>query len=120
MDGNIHRARGDIHQRILKLVRSSPVQMMGAKRTNIKALGGQLHQAVNVISSTQIKRLAAVQAQLEAVGPERVLARGYSVTMRTDSGELVRDSKQLAAGQELLTRLHKGKIYSTVKKTEEI
>ena len=120
MDGNIHRTRGDIHQRILKLVRSSPVQMMGAKRINIKALGGRLHQAVNVISSTQIKRLAAVQAQLEAVGPERVLARGYSVTMRTDSGELVRDSKQLAAGQELLTRLHKGKIYSTVKKTEEI
>ena len=119
VDGEVHRARRDMHQRIVKLVRKSPAQVIEAKKTDLRAMGGRIGRAVNVINGTQTKRLAAVLGQLEAVGPERVLARGYSVTMRADSGQAVRDIKELAAGQELLTRLHKGKIYSTVKETKK-
>ena len=119
MDGYLHRAQRDLHQKILKLTRKSPGHMAGIKKTDLKAVSERLRRAVKVIGSTQAKRLAAVTAQLEAVGPERVLARGYSVTMQAKTGEVVRDVKQLAGGQELLTRLHKGKIYSTVNKTKE-
>jgi exodeoxyribonuclease VII large subunit len=119
IEGNIHRAQRNIHQRILRLAQESPRQMVGLKRAGLKATGYRLGRAVNVVNNTQAKRLDAARAQLEAVGPERVLARGYSVTMQAETGELVRDVKQLAGGQELLTRLHKGKIYSTVNKTKE-
>jgi exodeoxyribonuclease VII large subunit len=118
MEGNIHRAQRNVHQRILRLAQKSPRQMVGLKQAGLKATGHRLGRAVNVVNNTQSKRLDAVRAQLEAVGPERVLARGYSVTMQTETGEVVRDVKQLAGGQKILTRLHKGKIYSTVNRTK--
>ena len=119
MEGHLHRAQRNLHQRILRLAQESPGQMVGLKQAGLKAAGHRLGRAIKVANSTQAKRLSAVAGQLEAVGPERVLARGYSVTMQADSGEVVRDIKQLVTGQELLTRLYKGKIYSTVSKTEE-
>jgi exodeoxyribonuclease VII large subunit len=48
------------------------------------------------------------------LGPEQVLARGYSITMRDETGEVLRDSKALKAGQRLRTRLKQGEVRSRV------
>lgn len=53
------------------------------------------------------------QRVLEAVGPEAVLARGYSLT--TDAaGHVVRSSDDVQAGDELVTRVADGTLRSTV------
>ena len=117
MDGSLYRAEWSVHQKILKLARRSPGQLVGLRQAGLKATGDRLSRTMNVISSVQAKRLMAIGARLEAVGPEKVLARGYSITMEADSGEVVRDARQLRTGQELLTRLHKGQVYSNVNKT---
>ena len=119
MDANVYRAERRIHQEMLELVRKSPGQLVGLKQAAIQTLGGRVSRAMDVLSSVHSKGLEAVEARLQAIGPERVLARGYSVTMDVSCGKAVRDAQQLEPGQELLTRLHKGQVYSTVSKTEK-
>jgi exodeoxyribonuclease VII large subunit len=54
---------------------------------------------------------------LEAVGPEAVLARGYSVT--TDAaGRLIRRSDAVSTGDDVVTRVAEGTIHSTVTRSE--
>jgi exodeoxyribonuclease VII large subunit len=61
-------------------------------------------------------RLATVDARLGLLGPEQVLARGYSITMDGESGKVLREAKQVKAGQRLRTRLKSGEIRSITEK----
>jgi exodeoxyribonuclease VII large subunit len=61
------------------------------------------------------QRLDAAARQLQSVGPENVLRRGFSYT--TDaSGALIRSADQIAAGDAIITNLADGKIESQVVK----
>ena len=61
-------------------------------------------------------RLATVDARLQLLGPEQVLARGYSITMNAENGKVLREAKQVKAGQRLRTRLKSGEIRSITEK----
>ncbi|MGH8023972.1 MAG: exodeoxyribonuclease VII large subunit, partial [Limisphaerales bacterium] len=58
------------------------------------------------------EQLRQVERRLNALGPEQVLARGYSITMDAGSGKVLRDAKKVKAGQKLKTRLKTGEILS--------
>jgi exodeoxyribonuclease VII large subunit len=60
--------------------------------------------------------LRQLEKRLNALGPEQVLARGYSITMDAVTGTVLRDAMKTKAGQELKTRLAKGEVSSLVKK----
>ena len=57
-------------------------------------------------------RLTAAEARRRLLGPEQVLARGYSITMDAASGAVLRDAAQIQPGQKLKTRLACGEIFS--------
>ena len=59
--------------------------------------------------------LRALAARLEAVAPERTLARGYSITL-DEQGQPVRDPTALAEGAMLTTRLERGSVRSRVER----
>ena len=63
------------------------------------------------------EQLGMFAAQLESLSPLAVLGRGYSVTQRADTGEIVRDAATLALGDFLSTRLAKGSVISLVEIT---
>jgi exodeoxyribonuclease VII large subunit len=66
---------------------------------------------------TEIRnRLTTLQKQLALLGPEQVLARGYSITMDAETGEVLREAEKIAAGQRLKTRLRSGEVSSRVEK----
>jgi exodeoxyribonuclease VII large subunit len=46
------------------------------------------------------------------LGPEQVLARGYSITMEAESGKVLREARQVKPGQGLRTRLKTGEVRS--------
>jgi exodeoxyribonuclease VII large subunit len=52
------------------------------------------------------------ERRLHSLGPEQVLARGYSITMDAATGKVLRDVATVKPGQKLKTRLHKGQIVS--------
>src|SRR5262249_18024076 len=62
------------------------------------------------------ERLAALEAQLRLLGPEQVLARGYSITRDAETGIVLRDARRVKHGQHLRTRLQRDEIISTVEK----
>ncbi len=64
------------------------------------------------------EQLRQIQKQLNLLGPEQVLSRGYSITMDAASGKVLRDAKKIKAGQKLKTRLKTGEILSEVQKTQ--
>ena len=57
-------------------------------------------------------RLQLLQQRLEALNPQRLLQRGYSITLC--KGKVVRDARQLKAGDEIETKLANGKITSII------
>jgi exodeoxyribonuclease VII large subunit len=60
--------------------------------------------------------LRQLEKRLNALGPEQVLARGYSITTDAVTGQVLRDAARVAAGQPLRTRLAKGEIVSRAEK----
>jgi exodeoxyribonuclease VII large subunit len=58
--------------------------------------------------------LRQLERRLNSLGPEQVLARGYSITMDAASGKVLRDAKKIVAGQKLKTRLKSGEVFSEV------
>ncbi|HZI32902.1 MAG TPA: exodeoxyribonuclease VII large subunit, partial [Candidatus Binatia bacterium] len=59
--------------------------------------------------------LRQLERRLNALGPEQVLARGYSITMDAATGKVLREAAKVSAGQTLKTRLADGEIFSRVK-----
>jgi exodeoxyribonuclease VII large subunit len=58
--------------------------------------------------------LRQLEKRLNSLGPEQVLARGYSITTDVVSGKVLRDAANVTAEQKLKTRLAKGEIFSRV------
>jgi exodeoxyribonuclease VII large subunit len=64
-------------------------------------------------------RLAGLFGKLEALSPQGTLERGYSICFREVTGEVVRDSKQVATGEHLRVKFFRGAAISRVESTEE-
>ena len=58
--------------------------------------------------------LTSLDSRLRLLGPEQVLARGYSITTDAQTGKVLRQAKEVKAGQRLKTRLKKGEVQSIV------
>jgi exodeoxyribonuclease VII large subunit len=56
--------------------------------------------------------LATLTARLRLLGPENVLARGYSITMDAATGTIIRNASDVRPGQRLRTRLKDGAVRS--------
>ena len=68
-----------------------------------------------LVLKSRREALRQLEKRLNSLGPEQVLARGYSITMDSTTGKVLRDAATVQAGQKLKTRLAKGEILSEVK-----
>lgn len=66
--------------------------------------------------STAEDRLSEKQKRLDALSPERLLARGYSVS-RTAAGRLIRNVADVRAGEIILTQVRDGTVHSRVEES---
>ena len=82
----------------------------------IDNLQAKLQSAVNRQLVDARHRLQLVEQRVEAVNPERLLQRGYSIT--TYNGRAVRNAMELPDGAVVETRVEKGKFTSVVTKNK--
>ncbi|ODS25091.1 exodeoxyribonuclease VII large subunit [Candidatus Endobugula sertula] len=75
----------------------------------------QLHQAIDTIINSKKFLLMNKVDVLNAINPLNVLSRGYAIVNQTN-GMIVRDSDQVAEGEEVTTQLAHGSIVSVIKK----
>lgn len=64
------------------------------------------------------ERLSEKQKRLDAGSPERLLARGYSIS-RTADGKIVRSIADVPAGAMIVTEVQDGTVTSIVQKIED-
>jgi exodeoxyribonuclease VII large subunit len=87
---------------------------MGAQ---LDAHTGALARAAASARQRARMRIDALASRLESVGPARVLARGYSITIGSD-GQPVRDASALARGDTIRSVFARGSARSTVDSAE--
>ena len=97
-------------------------QRLTAARPDLPALLRELGVWARQLCEAGRRRLNAagalldrIEAHLKHLSPELVLDRGYSIT-QTDSGKIVRDSTQIAVGEELKVTFAKGWAGAQVKR----
>ena len=72
-----------------------------------------LSQVTQNLLSRQRYRLELLQQRVADNSPEKLLSRGYSITLK--DGKAVTDASLLQPGDQLTTRLLKGEVQSTVR-----
>jgi len=86
-----------------------------ARRLVFENLAGRFWRARPALHLKQRREaLRQLEKRWQALGPEQVLRRGYSITLDADTGKVLRDATSLKSGQRLRTRLAKGEIKSAV------
>ncbi len=82
-------------------------------RMSLALIQKDMARAIPAYLSTQQHRLALLKQRIADASPERILAKGYSITLK--DGKIVTDSAELKEGDEVTTRLSKGEVKSIVK-----
>ena len=99
-----------------RLLRVRPAQLLRQRRESLVLNQRRLRESAHVHLRNGRNRFEATEARLRLLGPEQVLARGYSITMDAATGKVLRAAKDVTAGQHLKTRLKAGEVLSKVDK----
>jgi exodeoxyribonuclease VII large subunit len=91
-----------------------PFQRVHDELTRLDELEPRLGRAVRQHAANAHRQLDVVAATLDALSPLKVLGRGYSITRKSDSQEILRSADQLAIGDQITTMLADGQITSRV------
>lgn len=83
------------------------------ERRRVEMLVQNLPLSVAMLLQQQRHRLDIWEQQLQASSPDKILARGYTLTL--SGGRIVRSAAELSAGDEVVTRFADGDVTSTVK-----
>jgi exodeoxyribonuclease VII large subunit len=114
MTQRLNRGQWRLRELGLKLDRCHPRTVMARQRQGIDALSHRLNRAWGSAHDRRTALLHRLDRLLNAIGPQQVLARGYSITLMKKDQSLVRSPSQLKPGDRLLTRFAKGEVQSTV------
>jgi exodeoxyribonuclease VII large subunit len=98
-----------------RLQAQAPRQAVAVGQRRAADLAHRLELSTRGAMRCRAEALRALAARLEAVAPERTLARGYSITL-DEQGQPVRDPTALAEGAMLTTRLERGSVRSRVER----
>jgi exodeoxyribonuclease VII large subunit len=99
-----------------RLVRVRPEQLLKQRRESFLARRQRLHELAQARLRDWQNRLGATESRLRLLGPEQVLARGYSITMDAATGRVLRQPAEVTAGQKIKTRLQAGEVFSRAEK----
>jgi len=107
------RSRGEAR---LNVLQSRLVQLVDNRLERaahrLQLVGRDLQPLLERRLQAETHRLALLGQRVEALNPDRLLRRGYSITLH--EGRVVRDPRQLSAGDMIETRLEKGILKSRI------
>ena len=95
-----------------RLARVRPALVLRQRREAFVQVERRLQELSRSQLETRRNGLGALEARLRLLGPEQVLARGYSITTDAQTGKVLREARAVIAGQRLKTRLKAGEIIS--------
>lgn len=90
------------------------VNKIADAKMNLLTIRNDLIQATSYLLSNERHTLELHKQYLDSLNPEKVMARGYSITMQ--GGKIVKDAALLNENEAVTTLLYKGRILSTINK----
>jgi len=102
------------------LAQRHPRHQLALMRLRLGDLSRRLAQELRRLHRRLGERLAAIASHLNAVGPQQVLERGYSITTLQRTGRVLRSAHEARAGDRLLTRLAEGTLHSVVEDQRQL
>jgi exodeoxyribonuclease VII large subunit len=97
-----------------RLARVRPALLFKQRRELLRQREQRLREKAGHRLNLFRDRLGSLEARLRLLGPEQVLARGYSITLEAETGKVVRDAREVSSGLKLKTRLQVGEVVSRV------
>lgn len=114
LDTQLKRANTRQQRVVQRLNHHNPQPRIHRAQTRVQQLEYRLSQSIRDRLGSTRERFGTALTHLEAVSPLATLARGYSVTTATD-GTVLKQTKQVKAGDTLTTRLNDGWVESEVR-----
>jgi exodeoxyribonuclease VII large subunit len=100
----------------MRLKQMRPKEILRQRREQLSMNRRRLGELARLQFRQNKASLTALNDRLRLLGPEQVLARGYSITMDAATGKVLRAAAAAKPGQRLKTRLQQGEISSRVEK----
>ena len=101
----------DLQNGLLRIVKSGTQDRAKA----LENLTGRFHRVRPAQVLKQRRELLGhLERRLKLLGPNQVLARGYSITMEAATGRILRQPKEAQAAGQLRTKLSGGEVLSRV------
>ena len=113
LDNQLKRAFARQQRSTQRLNQQNPQPRIHRAQTRMQQLDYRLSRSIRERLGTTRERFGTAITHLEAVSPLATLARGYSVTAAPD-GKVLKQIKQVNAGDKLTTRLNDGWVESEV------
>lgn len=113
------QAQNELKQLASRPVLTQPLTRIRQSAIQVDYLEQSLNQSMEASMQRRAQSLGNLAGRLNAISPLAVLARGYSLTSRTD-GELIRGCQQVAVGDKISTRIADAVIQSSVEKIEPL
>ena len=116
IDGATIRQFSDVRNRLkllASMLNAAPMAGINNAKIKIQNLTMRLNNSSQSIISQEKSRIAKFEASLNAVHPQRVLERGYSM-IQNDEGEVLSKMEQLSIGQNIKMNFADGKAEASI------
>lgn len=104
----------------IKLTQCHPRHGIALRENQLDNLNQRLNRAMHASLLLRHREMDARDRQLQAVGPQNVLRRGYTITSRKKDGVILRASDQIKPGEKLLTRFADGEVESIAQDSRQL
>ena len=88
------------------------IRRLAAEKTRVVMTAGELQRSSKALLLRQNHRLELLKQRVSDASPQRLLAKGYSITLC--NGKAVKDVSLLNEGDEISTRVWKGELNSII------
>ncbi len=123
LENTIHSSIENFEQHLRHLAESKvlgkPVGIFEFRMRQLDEINESLHNAAANLLETAGSDLSHVAEKLNLISPLSVLARGYSICVKTGEATVLKDGSRLKIGDPVSVRLHKGSFEGTVNKVSQ-
>jgi exodeoxyribonuclease VII large subunit len=103
-----------------RLQQRHPRHRMRLIRQRLDFMGERLERTARQNIAQRRLLIEGLEKRLEAVGPQQVLRRGYTMTFQKKDAKLARSASALKPGDRLLTRFADGQVESIVEDARQL
>jgi exodeoxyribonuclease VII large subunit len=116
----LRRATQRLSQGALDLQSFHPRMRVTLATQRLSAIEDRLARAAQADLKSRSLQLDAMARQLEAISPQSVLNRGYTITTRKKDGNVIRSATQIKPGDKMVTRFADGQVESVVNDSKQL